>query len=62
MKDYTTKFTIYGLDEYNNKVIKFDYEGAFPLSVASPKYDDTTPNEITSKFEFAFSFFTSTLI
>ena len=62
MKDYTANFTIYGLDEYNNKVIKFDYEGAFPLSVASPKYDDTTPNEITSKFEFAFSFFTSTLI
>ena len=62
MKDYTANFTIYGLDEYNNKVIKFDYEGAFPLSVASPKYDDTTPNEITSKFEFAFSFFTATLI
>jgi len=62
MKDYTANFTIYGLDEYNNKVIKFDYEGAFPLSVASPKYDDTTPNEITSKFEFAFSFFTATLV
>ena len=62
MKDYTAKFTIYGLDEYNNKVIKFDYDGAFPLSVASPKYDDTTPNEISSKFEFAFSFFTATLV
>jgi len=62
MKDYTAKFTIYGLDEYNNKVIKFDYDGAFPLSVGSPKYDDTSTGEITSKFEFAFSFFTATLI
>lgn len=62
MKDYTANFTIYGLDEYNNPVIRFDYEGAFPLSLTSPKYDDKSSEEISSKFEFAFSFFTSTLI
>jgi hypothetical protein len=62
LKDYTATFTIYGLDEYNNRVIQFDYEGAFPLSLGSPKYDDTTANEIQSKFEFAFSFFKATLI
>lgn len=62
MKDYTANFTIFGLDEYNNRVIQFDYEGAFPTSLASPKYDDTKPDEIQSKFEFAFTFFKATLI
>jgi hypothetical protein len=62
MKDYTTNFTVYGLDEYNNRVIQFDYEGAFPLSLKSPKYDDKNPEEISSQFEFAFTFFTAKLI
>lgn len=62
LKDYTSTFTVYGLDEYNNRVIQFDYEGAFPLSLGSPKYDDTTADEIQSKFEFTFSFFKATLI
>ena len=62
MKDYTANFTIFGLDEYNNRVIKFDYEGAFPTSLGSPKYDDKDPSEVKSKFEFAFTFFRATLI
>lgn len=62
MKDYTANFTIFGLDEYNNRVIKFDYEGAFPTSLSSPKYDDKDPSEVKSKFEFAFTFFKATLV
>jgi hypothetical protein len=62
MKDYTTNFTIYGLDEYNTRIIQFDYEGAFPLSLKSPKYDDKNPEEVVSQFEFAFTFFTATLL
>ena len=62
LKDYSANFTIFGLDEYNNKVIQFDFEGAFPLSLKSPKYDDQTADEIESQFEFAFSFFKATLI
>jgi len=62
MQDYTANFTIFGLDEYNNRVIQFDYEGAFPTSLGSPKYDDTTADEIQSKFEFAFTFFKATLV
>jgi hypothetical protein len=62
MKDYTANFTIYGLDEYGNRVIQFDYEGCFPVSLTSPKFDDKNPEDIESQFEFAFSFFTSTLV
>lgn len=62
MKDYTTNFTIYGLDEYNNRFIQFDYEGCFPVSLGSPKYDDKNTDEITSQFEFSFTFFKASLI
>lgn len=62
MKDYTATFTVFGLDEYNNRVIEFTYEGAFPVSVTSPKYDDTTEDEIKSKFEFSFTFFKAKLL
>jgi hypothetical protein len=62
MKDYTATFTIFGLDEYGNKVIRFDYEGCFPVSLQSPKYDDKSPEDIESQFEFAFTFFSATLI
>lgn len=62
MKDYTANFTIYGMDEYNNNVIKFDYEGCFPVSVTSPKYSDRNPEQLESRFEFAFTFFRATLV
>jgi len=62
LRDYSAKFTVFGLDEYNNRVIRFDYEGAFPVSITSPKYNDESPEEIRSRFEFGFTFFTATLI
>lgn len=62
MQDYTANFTIYGMDEYKNNVIKFDYEGCFPVSLTSPKYNDRDTNEIQSRLEFAFTFFTATLV
>lgn len=62
MKDYTANYTVYGLDEYNNKVIQFDYEGAFPVSLGSPQYNDEDPTDIECQFEFAFTFFEATLI
>ena len=62
MKDYTANFTVYGLDEYGNQIIRFDYEGAFPVSLTSPEYSDQNPDELESQFEFAFTFFTATLI
>jgi hypothetical protein len=62
MKEYTANFTIYGLDEYDNKVIRFDYEGCFPVSLQSPKFSDQDETEISSQFEFAFTFFKATLM
>lgn len=62
LKDYRASFTVFGLDEYDNPVIRFDYTGAFPVSLKSPKYSDQNPEEIQSGFEFAFTFFESTLL
>jgi len=62
LKEYTANFTVYGLDEYNNRVIRFDYEGCFPVSLKSPVYSDEDPNDISSQFEFAFTFFKASLV
>ena len=62
LSEYSANFTIYGLDEYDNKVIKFDYTGCFPVSLTSPKYSDATPDQLMSKIEFAFSFFEAHLV
>jgi len=62
MQHYTANFTIYGLDEFNNRVIRFDYTGCFPVSVQSPKFSDQDESEISSQFEFAFTFFEATLV
>lgn len=62
LKDYRANFTIFGLDGYDNRVIRFDYIGAFPVSLTSPKYGDRDPTEITSGFEFSFTFFEVSLV
>ena len=63
MQDYTAKFTIMGLDEYSNPVIRFDYDGAFPVSLTSPQFNDEDGDvQNRSRLEFAFTFFSATLI
>lgn len=62
LQQYSAMFTIYGLDEYDNRVIQFDYTGAIPVQLSSPKYSDRNPKEIEAGFEFGFSFFESKLI
>jgi hypothetical protein len=55
--DYQTDLTIYGLDEFDNKRIKFTYTKAFPTSLDSLKYDyqQTGEMEIQSGFTFVYS-------
>jgi hypothetical protein len=55
MSDYTSTFSIYGLDEYNNKIISFKYNHAFPISLSEIVYSDQDPNEITSNITFVFN-------
>lgn len=52
---YETDITVYGLDEYNNKKIQFDYSRAFITGLGNIEYDYRDPELIESSFVFAFS-------
>ena len=60
--EYATNFTIYGLDEYDNKRIQFDYIGVLPVGLGEITYNYQDPNQVESTFEFGFSQLTSKLL
>ena len=51
---YMTDITIYGLDEFNSKTVRFDYKRAFPVSLEGVNYNDRDPGEMECGFEFAY--------
>jgi hypothetical protein len=53
--DYTTTLTIITLDEYNRKLIKFQYEGAFITSLGGINYSHQDGVEITSTASFSYN-------
>lgn len=55
--DYMTDITIYGLDEYGKKRIKFIYKKAFPTSLNELKYQQQGSEgvELVSGFTFLYS-------
>jgi hypothetical protein len=55
MSHYTSNFTIYGLDEFNNKIISFVYTHAFPTSLSEINFSSQDPNEISSTVSFVFN-------
>jgi hypothetical protein len=55
MHEYTSTFTIYGIDEYNNKIISFKYNHAFPTSLSEIAFSNQTPDEINSSATFVFN-------
>lgn len=59
---YQTTITVYGLDEYNNRVIQFNYYNAFPVSLGGIKYNDRNPSEMASSFQYAFHQFEPILL
>lgn len=52
---YMTDITVYGLDEYNNKVIQFDYLQAFITGLGEISFNYRDPDQIESSFTFVFS-------
>lgn len=54
-EDYSTNFTVFGLDEYDNRKIQFDYIGVVPVSLGAINYNYQDPSQIDSTFEFSFS-------
>lgn len=53
--DYQTNITIYGLDEFNHKVIQFDYSNSFITDLGEIRYNYRNDNEIESNFTFVFN-------
>ncbi len=54
---YMADFTIYGLDEYNEKIVKFQYTKAFPTKLNGINYNYRNAEELESAFTFAYSQF-----
>jgi len=52
---YSSNLTVYGLDEYENRKIQWDYIGAFPTKLAEIQWDYTKGDEITSSATFEFT-------
>jgi hypothetical protein len=59
---YQTNISVFGLDEYNNKKIRFDYANAFITGLGEITYNYRDSEQIESSFTFAFSQFTSELL
>ncbi len=60
--DYQTTFSIYGLREYNEKIIRFDYYNAFITALGQIKYDYRENGELLCSFEFVFDQLDITLL
>jgi len=52
---YSSNLTIYGLDEYENRKIQWDYIGAFPTKLAEIQWNYAEGAEITSSATFEFT-------
>jgi hypothetical protein len=62
IEEYSTRITIYGLDEYDKRKIQFDFIGALPVSLGQIGYNYREATEAECTFEFAFSQFSAKLL
>lgn len=54
---YMTDLTVFGKDEYDKDVVKFTYTNSFITRLEGIEYSNQNPDQIESKFEFAFGQF-----
>ena len=55
MIDYQTDFTIFGLNEYDARVVEFSYTNAFPVGLGEIGYNYRKSEEMESSITFSFS-------
>ena len=55
MSDFTSNFTIYTLDEFNNKLMSFTYNQAFITGLSEFDFSYQEPEEISCTASFAFN-------
>jgi hypothetical protein len=53
--DYVTMLNVFGLDEYNNKIINFEYTNAFITGLSEINFNYQDPSEITCNASFIFN-------
>lgn len=61
-KKYQGSASLYTLDEYNNKTMRFDYFGLLPVGLGQVDYNYRTTEPIDTTFEFSFSKLTPVLL
>ena len=61
-KKYQGAASLYTLDEYNQKTMRFDYFGVLPVSLGQIDYNYRTAESVDTTFEFSFSKLTPTLL
>jgi hypothetical protein len=53
--EYQANFSIYGLNEYNEKIVQFNYYNAFITNLGNIDYNYQTPELINTTAEFQFN-------
>lgn len=53
--EYSTDMSLYGIDEYNKKVVKFTFKEAFPINLGNIEFDYKNNGEIVGSFTFTFT-------
>jgi hypothetical protein len=53
--EYRCDISIFGLDEYNKKIIEFKYIQSFPTGLGGIEYDYRNSNEMESSFTYDYS-------
>jgi hypothetical protein len=62
MNEYQTNLTVYGLNEYNQRVIEFTYFNAFITNLGGINYNYQDPSQINITATFQYSKFETLLI
>lgn len=55
ISQYVTNFTLFALDEYNNKLVSFKYTDAFVTTLGEIKYSHQESGQITGSASFAYN-------
>lgn len=55
LSDYTSNFTVYTLDEFNNKIMSFTYTDTFITGLSEFEFSYQSPEEISCTASFAFN-------
>lgn len=53
--NYTSRFSIYSMDEFNNKIVSFTYTNAFPTTLGEINFSNQDASEINCTVTFAFN-------